>query len=102
MAATLGDRLIDRDHDWDSNLTKFNSIDLLKLLDSKCWIQENYTDTTLGEVELEYINLLTLNTEQCHIFDLILNHHWEDLSNLLHLIISGTAGNGKLYLLKVI
>ena len=102
VAATLGDRPMDRDHDWDSDLEKFSGIDLLKSLDGERWIQESRADTTPGEVELEYIDPSTLNTEQRHIFDLILNHHREGLSNPLRLIISGTAGSGKSYLLKVI
>ena len=102
---TMGQRQQDLDHDWCRDIDIYGGLESLSTLDGGRWISVQRADA-LASLEdiLEYVDPSTLNIGQRKVFNTINNHHL-DLNthkDPLRIIISGTAGTGKSYMIQAI
>ena len=97
----LGTRDIDRDHDWINDLRKrYSNTDLADVdtfVSRNCGISE----AEVGSVEYQTLNdnqMVVFKRIEAHYHDLLSGHQVEPL----RIIVMGTAGTGKTYLIKAI
>ena len=88
----------------------WHASDLPQSLSQECasWITRqrhiiNSNTNSEWHRQLPAVDITTLNTKQRHIYNLIESHYQSgDVRNPLHVIVSGTAGTGKSYLISAI
>jgi hypothetical protein len=95
----LGARNIDLNHDWIADLDQLGGFDQLIHNGAIEWIQDHRSSGSRPN-DLLYIDPALLNRDQQHVFDLIMEHHHNQDPEPIRLIVSGTAGSGKSFLLN--
>ena len=101
----MGRRPQDLAHDWQQDLIPYGGLQHLLSLDGTRWIQQQRAEAVdVNDDVLVYINPITLNPGQKAVFDIIHNHHLDLSPNKqpLLMIVAGTAGTGKSYLIQTI
>lgn len=107
FVSDLGRRDIDRQYNWSAALQRYPHIDLREATD----FVRNQAASRNGGNDLDsqvHIDLSTLNTTQNAIVSLIADHYTnaldsgDALQEPLRIIIMGTAGTGKSYLIKAV
>lgn len=77
------------------------------LRDSPSWIssQRRLADSTSHSPwirHLPQVDISTLSHKQQHVYDIVMTHHTSDSPPPLRMIVSGTAGTGKSYLISAL
>lgn len=98
MLRFLGHRQQDISHNWNSDLDVYGGVEYIS--DGIQWIKR-LKDTDF-HASIPFLNPETLNIDQRKAFDMIMHHFSTPNASQLLLLVSGTAGSGKSYLINVL